>query len=141
MSWLASILLILAQGAAPAGAPAKVDTSRIDPKVAAQVPVIAEKLQQWRGGWGAVGDKLACRTVTSSGDEEIDAIGCYATLTCVKPIYPELKTIADSKATEAEKKAKMRSRLAGLQTCMKQHRGQGIAALALKRGGSAGPKK
>jgi hypothetical protein len=135
MGWLAPALLILAQ-AAPAGAPTNVDRSRIDPKVAAQVPKIAAKLQQWRGGWGAVGDKLACKTVKSSGDEEIDAIGCYATLSCVKPAYPELKAIADGKGTEDEKKAKMRAKLDGLQTCMKQYRGQGIAALALKRGGA-----
>ncbi|MGN3974703.1 hypothetical protein [Tsuneonella sp. SYSU-LHT278] len=138
--WLAHALLIMAQ-AAPAGAPADVDRAKIDPRVAAQVPKIADKLREWRGGWGAVGDKLACKTVKSSGDEEIDAIGCYATLSCIKPAYPELKAIADGKGTEDEKKAKMRVKLDGLQTCMTQYRGQGIAALALKRSGTGGAGK
>lgn len=131
MSWLAAIVLVIAQ----AGVPAAV-AGKVDPKVAAQVPVITEKLHQWRGTWAAVDGKLACRTVKSSGDEEIDKIGCFATLTCVKPAYPELKAIADGKGTEPEKKAKMRAKLATLDTCLKQNRGQGIAALALKRGGA-----
>ncbi len=129
MSWLAPLLLVLAQAAVPAGAPAN-----IDPKVAAQVPVITEKLHQWRGGWGAIDNKLACKTVKTSGDEEIDKIGCYAVLSCVKPAYPALKAIADAKADEADKKARMRAKLATLEPCMKQYRGQGIALLALKRG-------
>jgi hypothetical protein len=129
MSWLAPVLLLLAQGT-PAAAPRE-----IDPKVAAQVPVITEKLRQWRGTWAAVDGKLACKTVKGSGDEEIDKIGCLATLTCVKPVYPELKAIADGKGTEPEKKAKMRAKLDTLDGCLKQHRGQGIASLALKRGG------
>lgn len=131
MSWLAALVLVIAQ----AGVPAAV-AGKVDPKVAAQVPQIAGKLAQWRGTWAAVDGKLACRTVKSSGDEEIDKIGCFATLTCVKPAYPELKAIADGKGTEPEKKARMRAKLDTLDTCLKQHRGQGIAALALKRGGA-----
>ena len=52
----------------------------------------------WRGTWAAVDGKLACKTVKTSGDEDVDKIGCFATLTCVKPAYPELKAIADAKA-------------------------------------------
>lgn len=129
MSLLAAFALVLAQGAAaPAG---------VDPKVAEQVPLIAGKLAEWRGTWAAVGGKLACRTVRSTGDEEIDKIGCFATLTCVKPAYPELKAIADGSEPEGVKETRMRARLAELQPCLKRQRGQGIAALALKRGKGA----
>lgn len=130
MSWLAPIVLVLAQ-AAPAAA-----TQAVDPKVAAQVPLIAGKLQDWRGTWGAVDGKLACKTLTSTGDSEIDLIGCGAVLACVKPAYPELKAIADGAGAEADKKARIGAKLASLDTCMKECRGQGIAALALKRGRS-----
>lgn len=129
MNALAAILLIAAQAAAPAAAPRE-----IDPKVAAQVPVIAGKLEQWRGAWGAAGGKLACRTVKSSGDEEIDALGCAATIACVKPAYPALKKIADGSAAKDEKERLMKAKLATLEPCLRQHRGQGIAELALKRG-------
>ena len=132
MSWLAALVLVIAQAGAPVAM-----AEKVDPKIAAQVPVITDKLAQWRGTWAAVQGKLACRTVKTTGDEEIDAIGCYATLSCVKPAYPELKAIADGKGTEPEKKAKMRAKLDTLDICMKERRGQGIAALALKRGKGA----
>jgi hypothetical protein len=129
MSWLAPLLLIAAQATAPAQTPRE-----IDPKVAAQVPVIAGKLEQWRGAWGAAGGKLACKTINSSGDEEIDALGCAAMIACVKPEYAALNAIADSKASVEDKKRQMAAKLASLRPCMKAHRGQGIAELALKRG-------
>lgn len=135
MKWLALPALLLLAQAAIAQVPREVDRSKVAPGVAAQVPLIAGKLADWRGTWAAVDGKLACRTVRSTGDEEIDKIGCVATLTCVKPAYPELKAIADGKGPEDAKKARMRARLKALQPCLKAHRGQGIAALALKRGG------
>ncbi|GGE04342.1 hypothetical protein GCM10011515_24940 [Tsuneonella deserti] len=129
MNTFAAILLLAAQAAAPATAPRE-----IDPKVAAQVPIIAGKLEQWRGAWGAADGKIACKTIRSSGDQEIDALGCASMIACVKPAYPALKTIADSKATVDEKKRQISAKLATLQPCMKQHRGQGIAELAIRRG-------
>ena len=128
MTWLAPLLLLAAQATVPAA------PRPIDPKVAAQVPVIAGKLDQWRGAWGAVGGKLACKTIRSSGDEEIDALGCASMIACVKPEYVALKAIADGKASVDEKKRLISAKLATLQPCMKAHRGQGIAELALKRG-------
>jgi hypothetical protein len=132
MSALAAILLVAAQAAAPA-VPAPTPRE-IDPKVAAQVPVIAGKLEQWLGAWGAAGGKIACKTVRSSGDEEIDALGCASMIACVKPAYPALKAIADGKETVDEKKRLMTAKLATLEPCMRQHRGQGIAELAIRRG-------
>jgi hypothetical protein len=129
MSALAAMLLVAAQSAAHPATPRE-----IDPKVAAQVPIIAGKLEQWRGAWGAAGGKIACRTVRSSGDEEIDALGCAAMIVCVKPAYPALKKIADGPAALDEKERQMKSKLATLEPCMRQHRGQGIAELALRRG-------
>ena len=93
MNWFVPLLLVAAQAAtAPAPTPREVD-----PKVAAQVPIIAGKLEQWQGAWGAAGGKLACKTVKSSGDEEIDALGCASMIACVKPEYAALKTIADGR--------------------------------------------
>lgn len=135
MNWLAPLLLAAAQAAAtPAPTPRPIDTSKVDPKVAAQVPIIAAKLHAWRGAWGAAGGKLACRTVKSSGDEEIDALGCASMIACVKPQYAALKAIADGAGTPEEKRRKIGARLAALQPCLRAHRGQGIAELALRRG-------
>lgn len=126
---LLSAAPLAAQSAAPAPTPRPVD-----PKVAQQVTVIAGKLRDWQGAWGAAGGKLACRTVKSTGDTEIDMIGCGALIGCIKPAYPELKAIADGAGSEADKKSRMGAKIVSLDTCFKQHRGQGIAVLALKRG-------
>jgi hypothetical protein len=135
VSWLFPLLLVAAQATvAPAPTSRPIDTSKVDPKVAAQVPIIAGKLEQWQGAWGAAGGKLACKTVKSSGDEEIDALGCASMIACVKPEYTALKTIADGPGTADEKKQKIGAKLATLQPCLRAHRGQGIAELALKRG-------
>lgn len=124
MSVVAALLLLAA--GPPAG---------VDPALAAQVTAIAGKLHEWRGAWGVAGKTLGCKTARTTGDEDIDAIGCAALLACVKPAYPQLKAIADGKGTVDEKKRKIGAKLATLDTCMKQHRGEGIAALALARTG------
>jgi hypothetical protein len=144
MNWLAPLLLLAAQATTPAATPAVPASSaaagqtgptrNIDPRVAAQVPVIAGKLNQWRGAWGVAGGKIACKTINSSGDEEIDALGCASMIACVKPAFPVLKAIADGPGTTEDKQRKLSTKLATLQPCMKEHRGQGIAELALKRG-------
>ncbi|WP_120716912.1 hypothetical protein [Tsuneonella amylolytica] len=134
MTILTALLLMGAQGAA---APQAIDPSTIDPKVAEQVPIIAGKLQDWRGAWGAVDGKLGCKTVKSTGDAEIDVIGCAALIECVGPAYPALKTIADGADTADVKKRKIGEKLATLNPCLKEKRGLGIAQLALKRGASA----
>ena len=119
--------------AAPLAAAAPTPPANVDPKVAAQVPVIAGKLETWRGTWAVVGGKLGCKTLRSSGDQEIDALGCAATLACIRPAYPALRTIAESKASEADRKRQMAAKLASLRPCLAQHRGQGIAELAVRR--------
>lgn len=123
-----AFILALAPLAIAAAPPANVD-----PKVAAQVPLIAEKLKGWRGAWGAVDGKLGCKTVTSTGDKAIDVIGCAALIECITPAYPELKAIADGKDAQDAKKQKMGARLAALNPCLSEKRGLGIARLALQR--------
>ncbi len=133
MNWIAPLLLLAANAAASAASPAPAPRP-IDPRVAAQVPLIAGKLPDWRGAWGAAGGKLACRTVKSTGDTAIDLIGCGAMMACIKPVFADLKAIADGPGSEADKKSRMSAKLATRNTCLKEHRGQGIASLALARG-------
>ena len=64
MNWFLPLLLVAAQAAAT-----PVPTPReVDPKVAAQVPIIAGKLEQWQGAWDAAGGKLALLEQIVDGD-------------------------------------------------------------------------
>lgn len=130
-TFLSGVALI-AGSAAPAQAAGQ--PREVPPAVAKQVPIIAGKLRNWRGVWGAVDGKLACKTVKSTGDKDIDKIGCNALVACIKPHYKQLKTIADSKASEADKKRRISAKLKTLDPCLHEHRGNGIAALAVARG-------
>ena len=128
MSMLAAILFAQASAAAPAPKP-------VDPAVTEQVREIGAKLHDWRGAWAVVDGQLGCRTVTSTEDEAIDLIGCAALIHCIKPIYPELRAIADGPGEEADKKRRFGEKLSSQSRCLTEQRGTGIAALALERAG------
>lgn len=125
---LASLLLL-----APALAAAQAQRE-VDPKVVEQVRMISAKLEDWRGAWGVADGQLGCKTAKTTGDVDIDMIGCAALVACVKPVLPDLKAIADGKGDEADKKRRMAETLEGQGLCLREHRGNGIAALALARG-------
>lgn len=127
MRILLAALLLAAPAAAQAPQP-------VDPKVVEQVRIISAKMEDWRGAWGVAGGKLGCKTAQSTGDVDIDMIACAALVACVKPILPELKAIADGDGTQDEKKQRMGAKLSEQSLCLREHRGNGIAALALARG-------
>lgn len=106
----------------------------VDPKVVEQVRIISAKMEDWRGAWGVAGGQLGCKTAQSTGDVDIDMIACAALVACVKPILPDLKKIADGAGTKEEKKQRMGVKLSQQNLCLREHRGNGIAALALARG-------
>jgi hypothetical protein len=131
------LMLALAPVAATAATPSG-PLAGVDPKIAAQVPAIAAKLKGWQGQWGAAGNKLACRTIKTTGDAAIDMIGCAALVECVTPAFPALKTIADGKEAPDVKKRRIAAKLATLNPCLSQKRGLGIARLAVTRARKAG---
>lgn len=120
--------------ALPAPAAAAQTPRPVDPAVVEQVRVISAKMEDWRGAWGVAGGQLGCKTARSTGDTDIDMIACAALVACVKPVLPQLKAISDGKGAEADKKQRMGKVLAGQNLCLKEHRGNGIAALARARG-------
>lgn len=134
MRRLSAMLACAALIGASASSAQAAEPREVPPAVARQVPIIAGKLQNWRGVWGAVDGKLACKTVKSSGDADIDKIGCSSLVACIKPHYGELKAIADSKASAADKKRRIGAKLKALDPCLHEQRGNGIAALAVERG-------
>lgn len=78
-------------------------------------------------------DGARCRVGKSTGDAEIDRVGCTALEVCVPPFESRLATARD-RAIRPEVKKLMRGALAGeLATCVGRERSAGVAALAARR--------
>ena len=123
MSALAAVLLFAATPAAV-------------PPVQSEIVVIGEKLNDWRGTWGAKKGVVACRTTRSTGDKEIDAVGCQALVSCASPLVPQFKAIAESKLPKAERQRRMDIAVQPMVGCLTHAREAGIAALADRRAGA-----
>ena len=126
MSLLAGLLFLLA---APAETVAEVPAD----DAASEIVVIGRKLGDWRGTWGSKNGVLACRTTRSTGDAEIDAIGCGALVACATPLIPRFKAIAGAKLPKAERERRMSAASQAMVPCLTQQREAGIAALADRR--------
>lgn len=74
------ILLLLAQGAAPAAAPAPSEEA-----VAKQVVAIGKTMDKWKGGIYKKDGKLTCRIEQSSGDQAVDLLRCGSMVGVIPP--------------------------------------------------------
>jgi hypothetical protein len=125
MSVLAAFLIL---SVAPAG------ISPVDE--ASEIVVIGEKLKEWRGNWGSRNGALSCQTTRSTGDAEIDAVGCQALVTCAAPLVPRFKAIAAAKASKSARRRQMDAAAQSMMPCLAEQREAGIAALADRRAGA-----
>jgi hypothetical protein len=103
--------LLLAQ-AAPPPAPGADD-----------IVVIGEKLKGWKG---RVSDTIgihSCRTTQSTGDKEIDTIGCRVLTDCFVPMKPQMIAAARAAGRDAEKRKAAQAPLnAEMTACFKERR-------------------
>ncbi|MEY4953169.1 MAG: hypothetical protein RL299_1593 [Pseudomonadota bacterium] len=102
----------------------------------AEITVIAHKLKNWRGDWTLRGDKIVCKVRKSTGDRQIDAVGCEAFVVCLTPRVPQFKAISDSKLERKVKDAQVLEEMKAAIPCIDQERSDRIAALADRRAGS-----
>lgn len=104
-----------------------------DAQVQSDIVVIGDKLKAFRTTVRSRNGKMYCQTKKSTGDKEIDAIGCTALAGCLTELRPRLDASADRKLAADERK---RSRAAvedDLGTCMITRRDMMIADLAERR--------
>lgn len=71
-------------------APALDSSAEQQPSAEQQIVMIGRKLQQWRGRFRAREGQFDCSTTRSTGDADIDAIGCAAAKTCYLPHHSRL---------------------------------------------------
>lgn len=119
------ILLLLAQGAAPAAAPAPSEEA-----VAKQVVAIGKTMDKWKGGIYKKDGKLTCRIEQSSGDQAVDLLRCGSMVGCYSPRADELDAIAASDASEEEQIASMTEISTEVAPCIAQANRVGMRRLA-----------
>ena len=121
MLGMLSLLLAVSQAAAT------------PPGVEREIVVIGERLRTWRARYSVRGRQVRCRTTRSTGDREIDAIGCVAFEACIGRLRARIDESDRSdleSATRRSLKAAIRRDLA---PCLTAHRDELIADLADRR--------
>lgn len=100
-----------------------------------EIVVVGNKLRDWRGTWRVRDGAVKCKTKRSTGDREIDAIGCNAMVTCMTPLVPQWQEIEDADLRKAELEARLNGLLqsAKVADCFKTVREESIAALVSAR--------
>ena len=99
----------------------------------ADIIVIASKLKDWRGKFSVKGEKVSCKTVTSTRDKEIDAVGCAALTQCLTPLKPRLQE-SDDKALGKNRQRELKEAISqDLRDCVRDTRGDLIAELSATR--------
>ncbi len=97
------------------------------------IVVIGQRLAHWTGKYQIRGSRMKCATKTSTGDPEIDAIGCEAFETCANVLAPRI-TASDDKALATEVRLAMKAGIKhDLSECVADKRVEFIAALADRR--------
>lgn len=100
-----------------------------------EIVVMGNKLRTWRGTWRVSDGVVKCKTKRSTGDREIDAIGCSAMVTCMTPLVPQWQAIEDAKLSKGELERRLNVLLqsANVTDCFSKAREQSIAALVSAR--------
>jgi hypothetical protein len=120
---IALILLVL-QGAAPSQQPAPSE----------DVVVIGERLKTWRGRIGDVSrNPIRCRTTKSTGDREIDRIGCETMTACFSQMRERIVAAGDRRQPKATRESLRASVERDLGTCFDEHHDALVADLAERR--------
>lgn len=101
-----------------------------NPADANEIVVLGERLKEWRGSFRVHDGQPACKTVRSSGDTAIDAIGCETMVQCMRPIIPQADAIFASVPEKAERERLLNELIKGQTGCLTEIRNAAIAKLA-----------
>ena len=114
----------LAVQVAPTPAPATVEE---------EVVVIGNKLKAWRARVRKVDGQMRCAVLKSTGDKEVDAIGCRAMATCLPSVEAQVIASADRKLSRAARQAARTQAERQLTPCVMGERSRLIEELAERR--------
>lgn len=104
-----------------------------EPAPAADVQVIGRKLKDWRAKLTSSKGVYRCKIRRSTGDAEIDAIGCAAMKTCLPRFEPRLIAVAERKLGAAARKEAEETISREMTVCMMGEHDRLIEELAERR--------
>lgn len=87
-----------------------------------EIVVTARKLDKWKGKFSLRGEKFKCKTVVSTGDKGVDAIGCNAIRQCLSPLQPRLTESDDKTLGKDRQRALKKAIFDDLGVCVKETR-------------------
>lgn len=97
------------------------------------IVVIGERLKEWRGKFRVRNGRVTCKTVKSTGDRAVDAIGCDAMVACLAPVSPQFEAVANTVIDPRERDQKLNALLETLHGCLTETRRAGIESLVARR--------
>lgn len=97
------------------------------------IVVIGRRLHKWRGRIATTIGITTCKTLVSTGDAEIDDIGCKALKTCWGPARPRVEAARDKHLSEDTRRQMLAAVTADLTACVKTTRDMLVAELADRR--------
>lgn len=99
-------------------------TAPVPPHGAAEgeIVVMAHKLDRWTGKFEIRGARRQCATKTSSGDPDIDAIGCRAFLDCADRYQSETDASDERGIDRSIRRARKQGLIADMRECIADRR-------------------
>jgi hypothetical protein len=98
-----------------------------------EIVVLGGKLKRWTASYEVRGTATKCATKKSSGDLEVDKIGCASFEACLPALQPRIDT---SDKPDLDKKARRAIKVSikrDLAACVTNRRDEAIAELAERR--------
>ena len=98
-----------------------------------EIIVIGQRLRDWRGRFRTSEGQFYCSTTRSTGDAEIDGIGCTTASTCYHKHQPQVIAAFNGSTPRSIRKAARRAIEQQLTACHRAERERLIDALVERR--------
>ena len=98
-----------------------------------EIVVVGKRLKSWRGKATIKGSKASCKTSVSTGDKEIDLIGCQALEVCLPPFQTRVDASAAKGISSAVRKEMVAALNRDLADCVRERRSVLVADLVDRR--------
>ena len=100
----------------------------------ADVVVIGQRLKTWKGKVGdAARSPVRCRTVKSTGDRDVDAIGCRTMVECFSKMRGRITALGDRRQPKAAREMLRASVERDIGACVDERHDALVAELAEHR--------